>query len=155
VNDATAQTSVVPGGRIVRLGWWANAVFAVTAVPAAALGSDAVSAVAIGVALLLFLAAIVAFLYAFAVGLGRSARGDNVAVASLYFLQGSAPPRVQREFLAQFVVCFVIAAATAAWEPFGVLVPMLPIGLAGVWAARHGAFPPRPGAPSAARSRRS
>ena len=41
----------------------------------------------------------------------------------------------------------MIAAGTAAWEPFGVLVPMLPIGLAGIWAARHGTFPPRPPAP--------
>jgi hypothetical protein len=37
-----------------------------------------------------------------------------------------------------------ITVGTAASEPFGVLVPMLPIGLAGVWAARYGVFPPRP-----------
>ena len=35
-----------------------------------------------------------------------------------------------------FLVCLAITAGTAAWEPFGVLVPMLPVGLAGVWAAR-------------------
>jgi hypothetical protein len=50
---------------------------------------------------------------------------------------------VQRSFLVLFVVCLAIAAGTAAWEPFGVLVPMLPVGLAGVWAARYGTFPPR------------
>ena len=29
-------------------------------------------------------------------------------------------------------------------NPFGVLVPMLPMGLAGLWGARHGVYPPRP-----------
>jgi len=43
-----------------------------------------------------------------------------------------------------FLVCLAIAAATVVAEPFGVLVPMLPPGLAGMWAARHGQFPPRP-----------
>jgi len=82
--------------------------------------------------------------YAFGVGLARSTRGDNVAVANLFFLQGSAPRPVRRRFLLMFLVCLAVTAATAAWEPFGVLVPMLPIGLAGVWAARYGVFPPRP-----------
>ncbi|MFI5053298.1 MAG: hypothetical protein ACHQDE_02960 [Acidimicrobiia bacterium] len=132
-----------PGRAIVTFGWGANALFAVTAVPVA-LGLDALVGVAIGVALSLFLVAIGTFGYAFWVGVARTARGDNVAVANLFFLQGSAPRRVRRDFLALFVVCSVITAATAAWEPFGVLVPMLPVGLAGVWAARYGVFPPRP-----------
>jgi hypothetical protein len=132
------------GRVIVRTGWIANAVFAVTAIPAA-LGVDAMLDVAIGVALVLFLIACGAFLYAFGVGIARSARGDNVAVANLFFLQGSASRDVQRTFIAMFVVCFVIAVATIVKEPFGVLVPMLPPGLAGVWAARYGTFPPRVG----------
>ena len=87
--------------------------------------------------------ATLAFVYAFAVGLARSSRGDNVAVANLFFLQGSAPRPVRRTFLWIVLVCLAITVGTAAWEPFGVLVPMLPIGLAGVWAARYGVFPPR------------
>lgn len=133
-----------PGRAIVRAGWIANVVFAVTAIPAA-LGVDAMLDVAIGVSLVLFLIACGAFLYAFGVGIARSARGDNVAVANLFFLQGSAPRDVQRTFIAMFVVCLVIAVATIVNEPFGILVPMLPPGLAGVWAARHGKFPPRAG----------
>jgi hypothetical protein len=117
--------------------------FAATAVPVA-LGVDALLGVAIGTALVLFVVAIGTFVYAFGVGLARSTRGDNVAVANLFFLQGSAPRGVRRDFLLLFVVCLVVTAATAAWEPFGVLVPMLPVGLAGVWAARYGVFPPRP-----------
>jgi hypothetical protein len=133
----------IPGRAILVVGWVANVLFAATAVPVA-LGVDALLGVAIGAALLLFLVAIGAFIYAFGVGLARSTRGDNVAVANLFFLQGSAPRRVRRDFLVLFLVCLVVAVATAAGEPFGVLVPMLPVGLAGVWAARYGVFPPRP-----------
>jgi hypothetical protein len=131
------------GRGILVFGWIANALFAVTAAPAAITSDDAVVAIAIGYAILLFFVAIGAFVYAFALAVARSARGDNVAVANLFFLQGSAPRSVQRSFLVLFVASLAIAVATAAWEPFGVLVPMLPIGLAGVWAARYGTFPPR------------
>jgi hypothetical protein len=55
---------------------------------------------------------------------------------------------VQRDFLWMFLACVAVTAGTVAWEPFGVLVPMLPISLAGVWAARYGTFPPRPPTPS-------
>ncbi|HEY7106520.1 MAG TPA: hypothetical protein VH986_08965 [Acidimicrobiia bacterium] len=134
----------VPGALIVRAGWVANGLFLVTAVPAALAGSDTVDAVAIAVALLLFFVGIGMFVYAFAVAVARTTRGDNVVVANLFFLQGSAPRSIQRAFLVQFLVALVIAGATATWEPFGVLVPILPIALAGTWAARHGTFPPRP-----------
>lgn len=131
------------GRAIVTTGWAANALFAVTAIPAAITDNDTLLDIAIGVALLLFLVACGVFLYAFAVGIGRTAKGDNVAVANLFFLQGSAPRDVKRAFLVMFLVCLAIALATMVREPFGVLVPMLPCGLAGVWAARHGTFPPR------------
>ena len=133
-----------PGRRDLVTGWIANGLFAVTAIPAAITGEDAIVGARSRPRSVLFFAAIGTFAYAFAVAVGRSTRGDNVAVANLFFLEGSAPRRVRRDFLVLFLVCVAIAAATAAWEPFGVLVPMLPIGLAGVWAARHGKFPPRP-----------
>jgi len=141
-GDLDLELLARQGRGIVRTGWAANVVFAVTAIPVA-LGVDDLIGVAIGVALLLFLVATGAFVYAFAIGLARSSRGDNVAVANLFFLQGSAPKPVRRTFLWLFLVCLAITAGTAAWEPFGVLVPMLPLGLAGVWAARYGVFPPR------------
>jgi hypothetical protein len=131
------------GRPILVWGWVANAVFAATAIPVA-LGLDDIIGVAIGVALLLFLVAVGTFVYAFGVGVARTTRGDNVAVSNLFFLQGSAPRAVRRSFLVLFLVCLAVTVGTAAWEPFGVLVPMLPIGLAGVWAARYGVFPPRP-----------
>ena len=92
---------------------------------------------------MLFFASIGAFVYAFVLAATRSANGDNIAVANLFFLQGSAPRDVQRNFLWMFVVCLVVAMATVVWTPFSFLVPMLPVGLAGMWAARYGTFPPR------------
>jgi hypothetical protein len=41
------------------------------------------------------------------------------------------------------VVCLAITVATASANPFGVLVPMYPLGLVGLWGARHGVYPPR------------
>jgi hypothetical protein len=140
--SSDAADAATDGRAIIRFGWVANVVFAVTAVPSAA-GVDAFEGIAIVVALVLFFVGLAAFVYAFVVAAARSANGDNVAVANLYFLQGSAPRAVQHQFLAMFVVCLVVALATVVWAPFGVLVPMLPLGLAGVWAARYGTFPPR------------
>jgi hypothetical protein len=138
----SAPDAADAGRGIIGFGWVANAVFAITAIPAAA-GVDAFEGASIVVALVLFFVAIGAFVYAFVLAAARSADGDNVAVANLFFLQGSAPRPVQRQFLAQFGVCLLVAVATVVWAPFGFLVPMLPIGLAGVWAARYGTFPPR------------
>lgn len=45
------------------------------------------------------------------------------------------------------------AAATAKATPTSVLVPLLPFGLCGLWAARHGTFPARQVQDSRARAR--
>ncbi len=144
--DYDVEALARQGRGIIAFGWIANVLFAATAIPVAA-GVDGLIGVAIGVALLLFAVSVAVFVYAFALALGRSTRGDDVAVANLFFLQGSAPKPIKHQFLWMFVVCLAITVGTAAWEPFGVLVPMLPIGLAGMWAARYGVFPPRPVAP--------
>ena len=49
----------------------------------------------VGVALGLFLLALVIWFYAFGVGVVRSARGEDIGVANLFFLQGSAPRDVR------------------------------------------------------------
>jgi hypothetical protein len=141
--DVDVEELAKRGRGIFVTGWVANGLFALTAIPVA-LAVDDLLGVAITTALLLFLVACVVFVYAFVLALSRSSQGDNVAVANLFFLQGSAPEPVRRRFLVMFLVCLAIAAGTAAWDPFGVLVPMLPLGLAGTWAARYGVFPPRP-----------
>ena len=141
------------GRSIIVWGWVTNALFAVTAIPGAFLDSDVAKSVGIGVSLVLFLAGTILCMYAFGKGLARSARGDNVAVSNLFFLSGSAPQPVRRQFVWIFVASFVVTCVTASGlDGFSVLVPMLPIGLAGTWGARHGVFPPRP--PVAPRRRR-
>ncbi len=116
--------------------------FALTAIPAA-IGLDALDGVAIGVALGLFLVSLPVWLWALGLAALRSARGDDVAVSSLFLWQGLVPAWVRKSLLGALAVSVVIAAVTAAAEPFGVLVPMLPLGFCGLWGARHGTYPPR------------
>jgi len=132
----------VPGRAIVWSSWTADALLAVTAGPVA-LGAEALEGVAIVVALTLFAVSIPVWMYAFGRAVVRTGRGDDVAVASLFFLQGSAPRPVQAHLLGAAGACTVIAVATATAAPFGVLVPMLSLGLVGLWGARYGKYPPR------------
>lgn len=131
-----------PGRLIIWSSWAAIVVFAGTAVPAA-LGVDALGVAALVTSLALFLVSLVVWGWALLVAMARTTQGDDVAVAGLFFLQGSAPPPVRWHLLGSVGVSVVLALATAATDPFGLLVPMLPVGLAGLWGARHGEYPPR------------
>ena len=91
----------------------------------------------------LFAVSLVVWTWAFVIALARTARGDDVVVGSLFLVQGPVPSAVRRHLFGALTVCLAITAATAASEPFGVLVPMLPLGFAGLWGARYGTFPPR------------
>jgi hypothetical protein len=146
MSDATAR-DVARGERIIVASWAANALFAATALPAA-LGVSAFDVAAIAVALGLFAISLGVWTWAFAVALARTTRGDDVVVASMFLIQGPAPKRTRVHLFGSLAVCLAVTAVTAAAEPFGVLVPMLPLGLVGLWGARHGSFPPRnmPGA---------
>lgn len=141
------------GRRIVVASWAANACFVVTAVPAA-IGASAFDDAAALTALALFLVGLGVWVYAFAVSIARSTR-ENIAVANLFFLQGSAPKSVKVQLFGSLGVCAAAAAATATADPFGVLVPLLPLALVGLWAARHGTFPPRGQAAPVGRAPRS
>ena len=99
------------------------------------------------VSLVGFVVGSVTFLWAFAVAVSRS-RAEAIGMGGLYFLSGSAPRRVQVVVLAawfvQIVVAFVVASlGVFTGAAFALLAPMWGIGLAGLWGARHGAFPPR------------
>ncbi|HMF04727.1 MAG TPA: hypothetical protein VKH17_07935 [Acidimicrobiia bacterium] len=135
------------GERIIVVSWVADVLFAVTAIPVA-LGVSAFDVVSIAVALGLFVISLVVWCWAFAVAIVRTTRGDDVVVASMFLMQGPAPRRVRVHLFGALGICIAVTAVTAAAEPFGVLVPMLPLGLIGLWGARHGVFPPRrvPGA---------
>src|SRR4249919_3553114 len=132
------------GRAIIRASCATNVVFALTALPVAA-GVESVEAVAIVTALALFVISLVVWGWAFAVAVARSARGENVVVGNLFLLEGRAPKPVRLHLFGSLGVCLVITAISASADPFGVLVPMLPVGLIGLWGARHGVYGPRPG----------
>lgn len=99
------------------------------------------------VSLLGFAVGSATFLWAFAVAVSRS-RVEAIGMGGLYFLSGSAPRRVQVivlvAWVAQIVVAFVVASlGVFTGAAFALLAPMWGIGLAGLWGARYGAFPPR------------
>jgi hypothetical protein len=139
------------GDGLVRADVWATAVFAVVAA-AAAVFPDVFVAPFVVVSLALFAAGCVTFLWGFLTGIGRS-REEVVSLGGLFFLGGDvAPARVRRAFqvlLALQVIASVAAAVARPFTPlaFGVLVPMLGIGLMALWGARYGTFPDRPDEP--------
>lgn len=134
-----------PGRGMIAASWIGTAVFTVTAVLSAI--TSAMRATGVIVALALFAVGCVVFLKAFFEAVERS-RTEEIAVANLYFLSGSAPKVVRRHLLGSTAVQVVVAFATASARPFtavafGILVPMYGLGMAGMWAARHGEFPDR------------
>jgi hypothetical protein len=106
---------------------------------------DGTRPVAVAMDLGLFAIGCVAFLGSYAIALGRS-RTDEIAVTSLYFLTNKvAPAPVRLRLLIALGVQCVVAVTAASVRPFttaafSVLVPMLGIGLNGMWSARHGTF---------------
>lgn len=130
------------GQRIVAAAWIADVTFGVTAIPAA-LGVEVFEAPSLAVSTVLFFVAIGVWVVAFGTAAMRSARGDDIVVGSLFLVQGDTPRTVRVQLFAALGVSLAIAAATAMVEPFGVLVPMLSLGLIGLWGARHGQFPAR------------
>jgi len=144
-DDVEAGARGTPGQAIVTASWVTTIAFAVTAVPAA-FGVDAFDDAAVWTAVGLFVIAVPIWLYAFVVGVGRSRR-DLVTIPGLFFLHGSAPAVERRLLMGSWAATLIITAATASAEPFGVLVPVLPLAFAGLWAARHGTFAERPEPP--------
>jgi hypothetical protein len=135
-----------PGSGIITLSWAATGIFAAVATIATLLPDDAARPAAV-VDVALFAVGVVAFLWAYAVAVSRS-RTDLIGIAGLYFLAGSAPREVRVRLLVPCALQAVIAVVTASIRPytavaFGILVPILGLGLAGLWGARHGEFPPR------------
>ena len=133
------------GRRILQAAWGGTAVFVLTASLATVYA--AADLVALVVALVLFAVGTAIFSVVLLLAARRS-RTEHIVVPSLFFLQGSAPPPVRRLLLGALAVEVVTALVTAGVRPntslaFGILSPMYALGLTGLWAARHGAFPPR------------
>lgn len=97
----------------------------------------------------LFAGGVVVFVLALLRGLDRS-RTEQVQIATLFFLTGDTAPRATKlrllgAFAVQVVVALVSSSIRVYTEvAFGILVPMLGLGLAGLWGARHGRFPRNP-----------
>ena len=134
---------------IQRADWVGTAAFVATALVATGAFNDATEAVAFAVAVALFLLGVVAFGAAFFKAVGRS-RTELIGIGQLFFVSGgTAPAAVKRSLLGAFAVQVVVGLATAIARPYsslaaGTLAPLYGLALTGLWAARHGTFPPRP-----------
>jgi hypothetical protein len=132
------------GDRIVRFSVWATVVFAAAQALAAAL-PDTFSVVSVPVSLALFAVGSVAFVWGFAVAIARS-QYEVVTLGGLFFLGGgAAPDGVRRALRTLLAVQVVVAVAAASARPFtelafGILAPMLGLGMLALWGARHGEF---------------
>lgn len=140
--------------RLVRIDLALTAVFVASAVFAAIVFNGPARVVGVVVALTLFAIGIFAFLIGYFVAVGRS-RTEELSVAELYLLAGAAlPTRAKRLLLWALAVQVVTALATAIARSstdgkagstlaFGVMVPMLGLGINGLSSARYGTFGPR------------
>jgi hypothetical protein len=133
------------GRRII----WASLIGTAVFIVATTIGTVAVDAVVVTVitSLVLFALGVAVFFVAYAKAVGRS-RYEAIGMGGLFFLAGSTPRRVQVLLLGSLAVEVVVgfvAASVRIYTPvaFAVLVPMYGLGLAGLWSATYGTFPPR------------
>jgi len=110
--------------------------------------------VVVVVDLALFSVGVVTFILGYFAAVARS-RTEEISVVGAFLLAGEVAPRSTRLVMwsclgVQVVVGIAGAVARGSTDgqpgsvlAFGVLVPMLGIGLNGWWAGRHGMFPPR------------
>ena len=137
----------LPDDAIVRASYLGSALFVVVAVLATVTNADPIVVVSVIVDVVLFAAGCVAFVLTLVRAAERS-RTDELTVAGIWWLTGSAPAGVRRQLLGAFGVEVVVALVTASVRPFtglafGILVPTYGLGLVGLWAARLGKFGPR------------
>lgn len=137
----------LPDDRIMRASYLGTALFVVVAVLAAVTNVVPLVVVNVIVDVALFVAGCGAFLLTLVRAADRS-RTDDVTLAGIWWLAGSAPADVRRRLLGAFGVEVVVALVTASVRPFtglafGILVPTYGLGLVGLWAVRLGSFPRR------------
>ena len=153
------------GINILRANVIGTIVFSISAVSAAIIFEGAAKTQGVYVALGLFTVGIAAFIWSYWTAVQRS-REQEISVAELYFLLGKAiPKKVKWVMHSCLATQCVVSIATALSRPntvsaeaaaravegssrgstlaFGVLVPVLGLGLNGLWAATYGNFGPR------------
>ena len=148
MSDASAEED--EGSSIVNAAWAGTAVFTAAQV-AATISPDLFGGLAVVAALAFFGIGCAIFLWAYALAVARS-RTDEIGIGGLYFLVGTAPKVVAFRLRLALLVQVVVAIASAAIRPFtsvafGILVPVLGLGLCGLWGARYGTFERRAEAP--------
>ena len=102
----------------------------------------------------LFAVGVVTFILGYFAAVSRS-RSEEISVAGVFLLGGEVATTHVRRVMWACLSVQVVGGLTGAilrsstdGQPgsvlaFGVLVPMLGLGLNGWWASRHGTFPPR------------
>jgi hypothetical protein len=145
---------VVPGSFLIKCNLALTAVFVAMSIVAAVTFTAPWKTIGVAVSLGCFSVGIVAFLWGYWTAVQRS-RTDNISVAALYFLvDNCAPQSVARLMNGALAVQVVVAVATAISRTttdgrtgstlaFGVLAPMMGLGLNGLWGATNGTFAPR------------
>jgi hypothetical protein len=154
-TDASDPDPGALSDAIVRIDIALTAVFVVTAAYAATVFDTTAQWVGAVTAMVLFAVGVAAFLWGFWNAVQRS-RTEEIAVTQVFLLAGSpVPAPVRRAMNSVLVVQVVTATITTLARPngpdgnpgsslaVGFLVPMLGLGLNGLWAAFHGRFPAR------------
>jgi hypothetical protein len=145
------------GINILRANVVGTAIFSISAIVAAVVFDGVAKTQGVVVALALFTVGIATFLWGYWTAVQRS-REQEISVAELYFLMGQAIPKKVKVVMHSCLAAqCVVAVATALARPntlqegaesssrgstlaFGVLVPVLGLGLNGLWAATYGTF---------------
>lgn len=143
---APSSWTQIPGRRLIEASWAGTAVLTV-AVAAGVVALDAVAPIVVAVSGALFVGGSVAFFLGYARAVDRSRR-ELLGVGGIYFMSGSTPLRVRRHMMGSLAVEVAAVIVAIAVKPYSSLVftslaPMWALGLAGMWAARHGTFPAR------------
>ena len=144
----------MPGSFLIKCNLAFTTVFVAMSIIAAVTFTAPWKTIGVAVSLGCFSVGIVAFLWGYWTAVQRS-RTDNISVAALYFLVDKCAPqsisRLMNGALGVQVVVGVAAAIsrtttdgrTGSTLAFGVLAPMMGLGLNGLWGATHGTFTPR------------
>ena len=134
----------------------ATAIFTVVTALAVVVFDDFWRIAVVVVDVALFSVGVVTFILGYFGAVGRS-RSEEISVAGVFLLTGSvAPPATRITMWTCLVVQIAVGLAGGILRSstngqagsvlaFGVLVPMVGLGLNGWWASRHGSFPPRAG----------
>ena len=139
---------------LLRVNLVLTVLFLIATIIAAFVFTPATRAAGVAVDLVLFGVGVAAFIWGYFSAVQRS-RVDEISVASLYFLSGQvASIQVQKIMngclIAQLLIGLTGAIARSSTDgkagstlAFGVLVPLLGLGLNGLWASQFGTFTPR------------